>query len=212
MGKNGRSGRVQLLSGWTKLILIGIWNARWWDGFSRGLQQAGRSAGRSHNGSIGNTTNTSLKSNQWEPLVNYGQLLSSTFPSLQPSQLSKSVTPCTWNHCMDISPTEVVKFNWLKAVYYRFMMAIDAQRKILKNPTASERLGKVGIPEVCRQLLGWALAKTNKHKQIWRAHLQSLPRVHWRKNNCLHEVWPVKWLKKWDKMSVSDLPHIYLFM
>lgn len=53
-----------------------------------GLQQAGRSAGRSHNGSIGNTTNTSLKSNQWEPLVNYGQLLSSTSPSLQlPSQL-----------------------------------------------------------------------------------------------------------------------------
>ena len=43
-----------------KLILIGIWSIPGGEMVSTGgLQQAGRSAGRSHNGSIGNTTNTS---------------------------------------------------------------------------------------------------------------------------------------------------------
>ena len=71
---------------------------------------------------------------------------------------------------MDISPTEVVKFNWLKAVYYRFMMAIDAQRKILKNPTASEKLESLEFAD--NFWVGPWRNQTNT-KQIGRAHIQS---------------------------------------
>ena len=103
-----------------------------------------------HNGSIGNTTNTCWnqisESRRWTMASCYLQLLPAfSFHISSPNQSPHAPGITAW-----IFPyPEVVKFNWLKVVYYRFMMAIGAQRKILKTPqllNGSEKLESLSLP------------------------------------------------------------------
>ena len=154
-----------------------------------------------HNGSIGNTTNTCWnqisESRRWTMASCYLQLLPAfSFHISSPNQSPHAPGITAW-----IFPyPEVVKFNWLKVVYYRFMMAIGAQRKILKTPqllNGSEKLESLEFAD--NFWVGPWRNQTNTNRSEGRI-FKAFP------------VLPVKWLAKWDKMSVSDLPHIYLFM
>ena len=200
-------------SRWTKTHVD--WNlehSRWWDGFNRGTSTSISLAGRSHNGSIGNTEYI-LKSNQWEPKVNYGQLLSSTSPSLQlPSQL-----PNQSPHAPGITAWIFPQPKWWSSTSWRLctigswwpLMLSVRSWKPHSFWTARKSWNPWSLPTTSR--LGPGENKQTQSRsegRIFKADSQS-PLKKKQLSSWGENVW-----NGWQsgiKLSVSDLPHICFF-